>query len=105
MFQTVFQFPCQNQQQLKKVEFWREFQLNFQGQSTKKSLMTATLWDFETMQPNGWWMTEKYDGMRLFWDQSNFYTRQGTKVKVPQFISSQLPPISLDGELWFVNKR
>jgi DNA ligase-1 len=61
--------------------------------------MTATMWENE-MDPNGWWMTEKYDGMRLFWDGSAFFTRQGRKLQVPETFTSQLPKIALDGELW-----
>jgi DNA ligase-1 len=45
-------------------------------------------------------MTEKYDGVRLFWDGSAFFTRQGRKVQVPHSISSQMPKVALDGELW-----
>jgi DNA ligase-1 len=45
-------------------------------------------------------MSEKFDGMRLFWDGAAFYSRQGKIVKVPEFITSQMPKISLDGELW-----
>ena len=62
--------------------------------------MTATEWDLDTMEPTGWIMTEKYDGMRLYWNGSDFYSRQGNKVKVPDFISSQMPKETLDGELW-----
>ena len=68
----------------------------------KKTLMLATEWDENTMEPTGWTMTEKYDGMRLYWSGSNFYSRQGNKVKVPEFISSQMPKVPLDGELWYV---
>jgi DNA ligase-1 len=66
--------------------------------STKKILMTATDWNVS--DPKGWWMTEKYDGMRLYWNGSEFYTRHGNKIKVPDSISSQLPRFALDGELW-----
>ena len=62
--------------------------------------MTATEWDFDSMEPTGWWMTEKFDGVRLYWDGSQFYSRTGEKVKAPLSITSKLPPISLDGELW-----
>jgi DNA ligase-1 len=62
--------------------------------------MTATLWDEESMDPNGWFMTEKFDGMRLFWDGSQFFTRQGKKVMAPESVISQLPKVALDGELW-----
>jgi DNA ligase-1 len=62
--------------------------------------MTATEWNSSKMEPTGWWMTEKYDGMRLYWNGSQFFTRQGNEVKAPEFITSRMPNISLDGELW-----
>ena len=67
----------------------------------KNILMTATEWDNNTMDPTGWVMTEKYDGMRLYWDGTNFYSRTGSKINVPDFIKQTMPSnISLDGELW-----
>ena len=62
--------------------------------------MTATEWDEGTMDPTGWTMTEKYDGMRLYWNGSDFYSRQGNKLKLPDFVIKQFPKIALDGELW-----
>ena len=46
-------------------------------------------------------MTEKYDGMRLFWNGTKFFTRQGKQVNVPEFISKHLPSVALDGEIWY----
>jgi DNA ligase-1 len=62
--------------------------------------MTATEWDYESMDPTGWLMTEKYDGMRLYWTGKEFLTRQGKKVKVPEKVTNQLPSVAFDGELW-----
>ena len=62
--------------------------------------MLATEWDEGTMDPTGWTMTEKYDGMRLYWNGSDFYSRQGAIIQVPEFIKNQMPKESLDGELW-----
>ena len=62
--------------------------------------MTATDWHESTMNPTGWYMTEKFDGIRFYWDGNEFWTRQGKKMKVPDFISNELPKIALDGELW-----
>jgi DNA ligase-1 len=62
--------------------------------------MTATEWDKSSMDPTNWWMTEKFDGMRLFWNGSHFFTRQGRKVSVPDFLRNSMPNYSLDGELW-----
>jgi DNA ligase-1 len=61
--------------------------------------MTSTLWD-NSKEPTGWWMTEKYDGMRLYWNGNQFFTRLGTILKVPEFITEQMPKVALDGELW-----
>jgi DNA ligase-1 len=59
--------------------------------------MTATVMNKD---PTGWFMTEKFDGMRLLWDGKQLYTRQGTKVKAPTFFTSKLPKVPLDGEIW-----
>ena len=63
--------------------------------------MTATNWDNSIMNPNGWLMTEKFDGMRLLWDGSQFYSRHGKKIQVPLSITQQMPSVPLDGELWY----
>ena len=63
--------------------------------------MTATEWDYSSMEPKGWYLTEKYDGMRLYWNGSKFISRQGKIVKVPDFLSKKLPVVALDGELWY----
>ena len=47
-------------------------------------------------------MSEKYDGMRLFWDGNSFFTRQGRKITLPEFITNKMPKIALDGELWYI---
>ena len=63
--------------------------------------MTATEWDSSTMEPKGWYMTEKYDGMRLYWNGTQFLSRQGKAIKVPESILKQMPSSAvLDGELW-----
>jgi ATP-dependent DNA ligase len=46
------------------------------------------------------WMTEKYDGARLYWSGTAFYTRQGRKLTVPESIKRSMPNVKLDGELW-----
>jgi DNA ligase-1 len=62
--------------------------------------MTATMWNSESMEPTGWWMTEKFDGVRLYWDGNALFTRQGNRVKAPEIFTRQLPTFPLDGELW-----
>ena len=67
--------------------------------TNKFQLMTATEWE-EDADPSGWYITEKYDGMRLCWNGKHFYSRHGHVIKVPNSITNQLPSIALDGELW-----
>jgi DNA ligase-1 len=57
------------------------------------------VWE-EDMNPTGWLMSEKFDGIRLFWNGTSFYTRQGKKLNVPESITSKMPTFALDGELW-----
>ncbi len=61
--------------------------------------MTSTIWE-EDMDPTGWYLTEKYDGIRLYWNGTDFYTRHGVKVQAPPSITNQMPKSPLDGELW-----
>jgi hypothetical protein len=44
-------------------------------------------------------MTEKYDGVRVFWDGKRLYSKKAnTSIDVPQ--SCAFPKISFEGELW-----
>ena len=57
--------------------------------------------------PIGWWLSEKWDGIRAIWDGEKFISR-GSNVGnpkvytyVPDWFSSLMPPgIALDGEMW-----
>lgn len=61
--------------------------------------MNLTTWEND-MNPTGWMLTEKYDGMRLYWDGERYLSRQGNEVKVPDSWNLEESGISLDGELW-----
>ena len=47
----------------------------------------------------GWWMSEKFDGMRAYWTGSEFFTRNGNKIYAPKWFTDALPDMALDGEL------
>ena len=57
----------------------------------------------------GWWISEKYDGVRGFWNGEEMLSRTGKVYTLPDFITAQLESIvdengerlSLDGEIWF----
>ncbi len=62
-------------------------------------LMLATPWDYDT-DPAGWWMSEKYDGVRGYWDGKRMLSRGGDAIALPETLRRALPPFPLDGELW-----
>lgn len=62
-------------------------------------VLLAETWS-EDVDPTGWWMSEKLDGVRAYWSGSNFYSRQGNLFHVPDFFKAKLPKVPLDGEIW-----
>jgi len=47
-----------------------------------------------------WYMSEKYDGVRAYWDGKKLISRGGKVFKVPKFFLKDFPKHKLDGELW-----
>lgn len=45
------------------------------------------------------WMSPKIEGLRVFWDGKNLYTKKWDKISISQNISTQIPNIPLDGIL------
>ncbi|MFT4691407.1 MAG: DNA ligase [Verrucomicrobiia bacterium] len=69
-------------------------------QSSKQPLLLANMWD-PSVNPTGWWISEKYDGIRAHWNGKALLTRGGNKVHAPDYFLAELPEgINLDGELW-----
>jgi DNA ligase-1 len=63
-------------------------------------LLLADVWN-SSIDPTGWWMSEKYDGLRGYWDGRKLWTRQGNMIHAPNYFMAELPrDIALDGELW-----
>lgn len=49
---------------------------------------------------NSYWLSEKYDGVRAYWDGRQLWTRQGNKIHAPLWFTKDFPKQALDGELW-----
>ncbi len=48
-----------------------------------------------------YWVSEKYDGVRAYWDGKHLLSRQGNIFNAPAWFTVALPDdIALDGELW-----
>ncbi len=52
---------------------------------------------------DGYWISEKYDGIRGIWDGKNMKSRNGKIYTIPSFFRQQLRIMGtkLDGEIWF----
>ena len=50
--------------------------------------------------PQGFWVSEKFDGVRAVWDGQVLRFRSGRVMAAPAWFLSALPRMALDGELW-----
>jgi DNA ligase-1 len=67
-------------------------------------LLLAESWD-NAADLAGWWMSEKLDGVRAYWDGKQFLSRQGNLFHAPDWFIESLPTSALDGELWIDRKK
>ena len=67
-------------------------------------LRLAESWD-NAADLSGWWMSEKLDGVRAYWDGKQFLSRQGNLFHAPDWFIEALPTTPLDGELWIDRKK
>jgi hypothetical protein len=51
----------------------------------------------DRVDPKGWWIMEKYDGVRVYWD-GQYLLWKNSQVEVPKDL--QFPSIPFEGELW-----
>jgi DNA ligase-1 len=47
-----------------------------------------------------YWVSEKYDGVRGYWDGRQLWTRGGQRIHAPPWFTQGWPDTPLDGELW-----
>ena len=63
-------------------------------------VMLAHNYDPDKHKVTGWYMSEKLDGVRCYWNGKTMYTRTGKLFYAPDEWKAKLPSIPLDGELW-----
>lgn len=71
--------------------------------SAAPALLLAHTWEND-VDLTDWWMSEKLDGVRAYWDGKQFISRQGNVYHAPDFFIAGLPDAPLDGELWLARK-
>ncbi|MFQ3170741.1 MAG: DNA ligase-1 [Oleispira sp.] len=67
----------------------------------KPNLMLANVMQKDaSINLSHYWVSEKYDGVRAFWDGKQLISRQGNEYHAPAWFIADFPQIPLDGELW-----
>lgn len=64
-------------------------------------VLLAHSYEDSDVDPTGWWVSEKLDGVRAYWNGTDFLSRQGNVFHAPAWFKAGLPTDRiLDGELW-----
>jgi DNA ligase-1 len=66
-------------------------------------LLLAERWD-NAQDLAGWWISEKLDGVRAYWNGKALISRLGNSFHAPDWFLVGLPTVPLDGELWIGRK-
>jgi len=54
----------------------------------------------EDINVTDYWVSEKLDGVRAYWNGTQLISRQGNVFAAPDWFTADFPKIPLDGELW-----
>lgn len=63
-------------------------------------LLLANDYDETEVDVSRYWVSEKYDGMRAYWNGKQLLTRAGNTIHAPEWFTHDWPAEPLDGELW-----
>jgi BRCT domain type II-containing protein len=76
------------------------------GKEAPPAVLLAKKFDPEKTDPNGWWVSEKLDGVRSYWNGKRFLSRLGNEFFPPPWYCEALPKDHcLDGELFVGRKK
>ncbi|KAH9083286.1 hypothetical protein LEN26_020984 [Aphanomyces euteiches] len=74
------------------------------AKQTAPKLLLAQKWEAQDVV--GWWISEKFDGVRGYWNGTTFLSRLGNPFYAPHFFTQGLPTDHhLDGELFLGRGR
>ncbi|MBW2942829.1 DNA ligase [Zhongshania aquimaris] len=66
---------------------------------SKPALMLANVYRSD-IDLDKYWVSEKYDGVRAFWNGHQLVSRQGNIYQAPNWFIADFPSAAIDGELW-----
>lgn len=67
--------------------------------ASKPELLLAQVYT-DTIEVQQYWVSEKLDGVRAFWDGKQLISRGGNVIAAPEWFVAGFPAQKLDGELW-----
>ena len=67
--------------------------------SKAPALQLANVYNSD-IQLHDYWVSEKLDGVRAYWNGKQFLSKQGHIYQAPNWFIKDLPRFALDGELW-----
>ena len=70
------------------------------GINADSTILLLKTYDADKDDVIGWLMSEKLDGIRATWNGEQLISKQGNPFHAPDWFIQQLPPFSIDGELW-----
>lgn len=79
-------------------------QLSLAAASAPPQLMLATHYR-QGVVVSDYWISEKLDGVRGYWDGQRLRTRGGQPISPPVWFTSGWPKVAMDGELWIGRGR
>ncbi len=63
-------------------------------------LQKAQIYDKSKHNIRNWYMSEKLDGIRAYWNGKELLSKNENKIYAPFWFTKDFPPFELDGELW-----
>ncbi|MBL4673380.1 MAG: DNA ligase [Arenicella sp.] len=80
--------------------FLLELLFSIAAAETRFSFLLASSFDPQKHSLDDYFLSEKLDGVRVYWDGSHLNSRGGKQFAAPQWFLESLPSTPLDGELW-----
>ena len=69
------------------------------GEAGAPSLLLANIYR-DDIDLGQYWVSEKLDGVRAYWDGETLTSRNGNRFNAPPWFIEDFPHVPLDGELW-----
>lgn len=70
-----------------------------------KPPLTLAIDHHEDVLYHNYYASEKYDGIRAFWNGEHLMTRSGRVLQPPKWFTDALPNFAIEGELWLGHSK